>query len=56
MYATDDEPDTYCDECTDFRCPGHDACEDCDDDICVECAGCSCPDNPCGGYPAHNGF
>lgn len=51
-----DDEDSYGDQCGDFNCPGHQRCEYCGDWICDECSGCSCPDNPCGGYPAHNGF
>jgi hypothetical protein len=47
------DEETYCDECADYGCPGHDMCEDCGGDTCNECGGCDCPDAPCPGYVAH---
>ncbi|MFE3645110.1 hypothetical protein ACFXOM_29735 [Streptomyces sp. NPDC059169] len=42
----DDE--TYCDDCADYGCPGHELCDQCSGDICNERGGCDCP-----GYVAH---
>ncbi|MEU8958589.1 hypothetical protein AB0C93_30315 [Streptomyces sp. NPDC048518] len=48
----DDE--TYCDECADYGCGGHEMCDECTGDICNECGGCDCPVSACPGYAAHN--
>ncbi|MER7511554.1 hypothetical protein ABTX82_24835 [Streptomyces lavendulae] len=48
--------DTYCDECCQYRCPGHRWCDGCGTDLCSECQGCDCPGYECPGAAAHNGF
>ncbi|MFK0178202.1 hypothetical protein ACIQVR_19710 [Streptomyces xanthochromogenes] len=48
------DSETYCDECADYGCPGHELCEACDGDICDECGGCDCPDSECPGPTAHS--
>ncbi|MER5727572.1 hypothetical protein ABT084_04310 [Streptomyces sp. NPDC002138] len=48
--------DIYCDECGGYHDPDPTWCEDCDTEECPECLGCDCPDHPCPGIAAHNGF